>query len=321
MSSYLNSTVFIAGAHGMVGSALVQRFEALGLKRSQLLTPTHSELDCTDMHAADGFFVRYQPDIVVVAAALVGGIYANSTRPAEFFYENAMIAQTLIHAAYVHNVKRLVFLASSCMYPTDAQQPLREKSIFMGPPEKTNEAYALAKICGTKMCEYYHMQYGCDFFTVIPTSLYGPQESFDEKKCHVIPALVQRFHEAKEGDLREVAIWGTGMPLREYLYVDDFAEALCVALQHYHEPSAINIGSDEEVSIKELAQLIAEVVGYRGKIVCDTTKPDGFYRKKTDTEKFKQLGWKPKIPLREGLKKIYTQFLSREAACCSGDLG
>jgi GDP-L-fucose synthase len=305
-----NDKILIAGAQGMVGSALVRLFLAQGY--TQLLTPTRQELDCTNQAAVRAYLQRQRPDIVVIAAAKVGGIWANMTYPAEFIYINLMIACNLIHESYAAQVRRLLYLGSSCIYPRDALQPIAEGALLSSPLEKTNEAYALAKIAGIKMCQYYRAQYGCSYISAMPANLYGPNDNYHPENSHVIPALIRRFHEAKKKSLSEVAIWGTGRALREFLYVDDLATACLYLLHHYDEADHINVGSEEELSIHDLALAIAKVIGYSGSVNYDLSKPDGMPRKKSDIRRILSLGWRPTIPLSVGLKISYADFLEKE---------
>lgn len=300
--------ILIAGSHGMVGSALRRRLFSEGY--THLLTPTRQELDYTDQLAVDAFMAREKPTAVVIAAAKVGGIWANINYPAEFIYNNLMIACNLVHASHKHHISRLLYLGSSCIYPREAPQPIPEEALLTAPLEKTNEAYAVAKIAGIKLCQFYRAQYGRHYICAMPTNLYGPKDNYHPENSHVIPGLIRRFHEAKEGGLKEVAIWGTGNALREFLYVDDLAAACVHLLKSYDAPDHINVGSDDEVTIRELASLISEIVGFQGKITHDLSKPDGTPRKKTDITKILSLGWRPTIPLKEGLHLSYKDFLS-----------
>ncbi len=305
---HTDKKIFIAGAKGMVGSAICRLLSAQG--HTRLLTPSPQALDCTDQAAVRAFMAEHRPDIVVIAAAKVGGIYANMTYPAEFIYTNLMIASNLIHESYMAGVERLLYLGSTCIYPREAPQPIPEEALLTGPLEKTNEAYALAKIAGIKLCQHYRRQYGCRYIAAMPTNLYGPGDNYHPENSHVIPGLIRRFHEAKEADQPEVAIWGTGKAFREFLYVDDLAKGCLFLLQTYDKPEHINIGSNEEVTIYRLAEMVAQVVGYRGKLVQDLSKPDGTPRKKTDITRITQLGWSPEVPLKEGLKLSYHDFLN-----------
>lgn len=300
--------ILVAGARGMVGSALVRCFQAQGY--THLLTPSHQKLDYTDQLSVRNYLSINRPDIIVIAAAKVGGIWANMTYPAEFMYNNLMIAANLIHEAHKADISRLLFLGSSCIYPRESPQPIPEAALLTGPLEKTNEAYALAKIAGVKMCEYYRKQYGRSYISAMPTNLYGPKDNYHPENSHVIPGLIRRFHEAKCNRDKTVPIWGTGSALREFLYVDDLARACLHLLKHYDAPEQINIGSQDEVSIGELAALIATTVGFSGTITQDLTKPDGTPRKKTDTSRISALGWRSQVPLKEGLALSYADFLT-----------
>lgn len=302
-----NQTILILGARGMVGKSLVRRLSAEGYL--YLLTPSHAELDLTNQLAVRNYLQQMKPDVVIVAAAKVGGIYANMTYPAEFAYQNLAIGLNAIHESHQAGVDRLLFLGSTCIYPRNAEQPISENALLSGPLEKTNEAYAIAKIASLKLCRYYHEQYGRKYISAMPTNLYGPGDNYHPENSHVIPGLIRRLHEAKEARLGEVAMWGTGNALREFLHVDDLAAASFFLLEHYNEPEHINVGSSEEISIRNLTEMIAEVVGYSGKIVSDLSKPDGTPRKKSDTSKIQALGWKPTISLRKGLEKTYLDFL------------
>ena len=316
MSKYLNSKIYVAGHRGMVGSAIVRNLQAKGF--SNILTRTHAELDLTNQAAVKAFFATERPDQVYLAAAKVGGIHANNTFPAEFIYQNLMMEANVIHQAFSHGVKRLLFLGSSCIYPKLAPQPMREDALLTGKLEETNEPYAIAKIAGIKLCESYNRQYGkthgIDYRSVMPTNLYGPGDNYHPENSHVIPALIRRFHEAKVANNPEVVIWGTGTPRREFLYVDDMAAAsvfvmdLDKAIYDQHtEPmqSHINVGFGSDVTIHELAHAVAKATGYSGKIVFDPTKPDGTPRKWMDSSKLNQLGWHPKVSLEQGLALAY----------------
>lgn len=298
--------IFIAGARGMVGSALAACLYGEGY--DNLLAPSHSELDCIDQLAVRNYLQAHKPQVVVIAAAKVGGIWANMTYPAEFIYENLMIGSNLIHESHQADIPRLLYLGSTCIYPREAPQPMAEEVLLTGPLEETNEAYALAKIACIKMCQFYRAQYGRSYISAMPTNLYGPGDNYHPENSHVIPGLLRRFHEAKSSGSQTVQIWGTGQARREFLYVEDLARALLHLLQHYDEPGHINVGSLEEVAILHLAKQVALAVGYKGRIIHDLSKPDGMPRKKTDLSRILSLGWKPTISLEEGLKRTYQAF-------------
>ena len=285
----------------------MRKLNAEGFDR--LIVRTSDELDLRNQQAVHEFFKIEKPDHVFLAAAKVGGILANDTYRADFLYDNLIIEANVIHAAYAAQVKKLLFLGSSCIYPKLAPQPLKEEYLLTGLLEHTNEPYAIAKIAGIKLCEAYHDQYGCNFISVMPTNLYGPNDNYDLKSSHVLPALIRKFHEAKLKGDDSVTLWGTGEPRREFLHADDMADACYYLMQHYNEPGMVNIGTGEDLTIKELAQLISKIVGFKGKIVHDLSKPDGTPRKLLDVSKVASLGWKPKIGLEEGIKKVYQQFL------------
>lgn len=303
------SKIYLAGHRGLVGSALKRKLESKGY--TNLIFRTHKELDLTNQQAVNEFFEQKNPEYVFLAAAKVGGILANSTYPAEFIYENLMIESNLIHAAYKYGVKKLLFLGSSCIYPKLAPQPLKEEYLLTGPLEETNEAYAIAKIAGIRLCKHYNQQYGTNFISVMPTNLYGPNDNFDLETSHVMPALIRKFHEAKVNNEPEVVVWGTGKPLREFMHVDDMADA-CVYLMENCDYSDIgefvNIGVGEDVTISELVELIKEIVGFEGKIRYDTSKPDGTPRKLMDVSRLNGLGWKARIPLKDGIKETYEWY-------------
>lgn len=299
---------FVAGHRGMVGSALRRAIEKRGDR--EVLTAERSELDLVDPAATRTFLEEARPDEVIVAAARVGGIEANRSQPAEFLYENLAIASSLIHGAYEAGVERLLFLGSSCIYPREAPQPIPEDALLTGPLEPTNEGYAIAKIAGLKLCQYYRQQHGACFHSVMPTNLYGPGDNYHPDHSHVIPGLIRRFHEAKEAGADRVEIWGTGTPLREFLHVDDLAEACLLLLDQEDPPDWVNVGSGEEVSILELARLIARVVGFEGEIRTDPAMPDGTPRKALDCSRLAKLGWNPRIRLEVGLRATYRDFVS-----------
>jgi GDP-L-fucose synthase len=298
--------VWVAGHAGLVGSSLVRR---LSKSQADILTAKREELDLRDQAAVLSWVRHNRPETVIVAAATVGGIEANRTRPAEFLFNNLMIAANIIHASAESDVRKLMFLGSSCFYPRETDQPIREESMLTGPFEPTNEWYAVAKVAGVKLCQAYRRQYGKDFVAVVPTNLYGPGDNFDLAAGHVIPALIRKFHEARLNQTPSVEIWGTGRALREYLYVDDAADALVFLMENYSEEAIINVAGGEEVSIAQLAAQIAEVVGYRGTLRYDLSKPDGMPRKVLDGSKIRAAGWKPSISLQQGLERTYEWFL------------
>lgn len=303
--------IFIAGHRGLVGSALVRRFQALGY--SNLLLRDRSQVNLLEQAAVDRLFAQEKPDYVVHAAGLVGGILANSTRQADFLYENLMVASNVIRAAADNGTKKLLFLGSSCIYPKFAKQPIHESELLSSQLEPTNEGYAIAKIAGLKLCTMYRRQYGKDFISAMPTNLYGPNDNFDLQSSHVLPALLRKFHDAKTQGKDAVTLWGTGKPLREFLHVDDLADALATLMEKYGDEQTINVGSGEEVTIAELARIIAEVVGFRGELVFDSGKPDGTPRKILDSGRLRALGWKPKITLAEGVLKTYEWAVANAA--------
>lgn len=307
-----HSKIYIAGHRGMVGAATCRALQAAGYENR--ITRTHSELDLLDQAAVNTFFEAERPDVAVIAAARVGGIHANSTYPAQFMYENLAIAQNTIHAAYQAGVKRLLFLGSTCIYPKMAEQPIREESLLTSPLEPTNEAYAIAKIAGLKMCQFYRRQYGVCYHSAMPTNLYGPGDNYHPQNSHVLPALIRRFHEAKESGTPEVAIWGTGTPLREFLYADDAASGILHLLQLEEPPDWVNLGCGTDISIGDLARLIMRTIGYQGTLSFDTSKPDGTPRKLTDISKIQSTGWSPRIPIEEGVAMAYQSFLQEQGA-------
>jgi len=298
--------IYIAGHRGMVGSAIVRKLQKQGF--NNLLFRTSAELDLRNQQAVADFMQQEKPDYVFLAAAKVGGILANDRFRAEFIYDNIMIQSNIIHNSWVNGVKKLMFLGSSCIYPKLAPQPLKEEYLLSGPLEYTNEPYAIAKIAGIKMCDAYRAQYGCNFISVMPTNLYGPNDNYSLETSHVLPALIRKFHEAKIQNEPAVVIWGTGQPRREFLHADDLADACFFLMQHYNEAGLTNIGTGEDVTIKELALLIKEVVGYSGEIENDLSKPDGTPRKLMDVQKLNNLGWKASTGLREGIEKVYREF-------------
>ncbi|MXO67081.1 GDP-L-fucose synthase [Altericroceibacterium endophyticum] len=308
--------IYVAGHRGMVGGAITRKLRARG---DEVVTRTHAELDLTDQAAVRGFFASEKIDAVVLAAAKVGGIHANNTYPAEFIYENLMMEANVIHQAHRAGVNKLLFLGSSCIYPRAVAQPMREDALLTGILEPTNEPYAVAKIAGIKLCESYNRQYGTDYRSVMPTNLYGPGDNFHPENSHVMPALIRRFHEAQREEVKEVAIWGTGTPMREFLHVDDMAAAsifvLDLPLEQYQantEPmlSHINVGFGEDISIGDLARLVAKVTGYEGDIAFDTSKPDGTKRKLMDSGRLRAMGWEPSIALEQGVRETYEWFLA-----------
>jgi GDP-L-fucose synthase len=301
-----NDKIYIAGHRGMVGSAIVRKLQSEGF--SNLLFRTSKELDLRNQQAVTGFFAAEKPDFVFMAAAKVGGILANNTYRADFLYDNLMIQNNIVHEAHANGVKKLLFLGSSCIYPKLAPQPLKEEYLLTGLLEHTNEPYAIAKIAGIKLCDAYRAQYGCNYISVMPTNLYGPNDNYDLKGSHVLPALIRKFHEAKINNETSVVIWGTGTPMREFLHADDLADACYFLMQHYNEDGFVNIGVGEDITIKDLALLIKDIVGYTGTIEHDLSKPDGTPRKLMDVSKLHALGWKAKIGLREGIEKAYIDF-------------
>lgn len=305
-----NSKIYVAGHRGLVGSAIVRNLEERGY--TNIICRTHKELDLTRQADVERFFEEEKPEYVFLAAAKVGGIHANNTKPAEFIYENLMIESNIIHSAYKYGVKKLLFLGSSCIYPKFANQPIKEEYLLTGELEPTNEAYAIAKITGIELCKFYRRQYGCDFISAMPTNLYGINDNFDLETSHVLPALIRKFHEAKINNQEEVVMWGTGKPLREFMYVDDLADALVHLMLNYSDEIHVNMGTGKDLSIGELAQIVKEVVGYEGKIVNDLSKPDGTPRKLLDVSKLEATGWKYKTELREGIEKVYKWYLENK---------
>jgi GDP-L-fucose synthase len=298
-----NAKIYVAGHSGMVGSALVRKLQAEGYQ--QIVVRSSKELDLTNQQAVADFFAEQQPDYVFLAAAKVGGIYANNTYRAQFIYENLMIESNVIHNAYLQKVTKLLFLGSSCIYPKLAPQPLKEDYLLTGLLEPTNEPYAIAKIAGIKLCEAYRSQYGCHFIAVMPTNLYGYNDRYDLNNSHVLPALLRKFHSAKLTNAPAVEVWGSGTPKREFLHVDDLADACFYLMQYYNEAGLVNIGTGEDIAIKDLALLIKNIVGYTGDIIFDTTKPDGTPQKLMDVSKLHTLGWQHKIDLADGIKAVY----------------
>jgi len=304
-----NSVIFVAGASGMVGSAIVRALKKQGY--SNILTPSSKELDLSNQAAVNAWFHANKPEYVFLAAAKVGGILANNTYRADFLYVNLMIEANVIHASYLNNVKKLLFLGSSCIYPKLAPQPLKEEYLLSGELEYTNEPYAIAKIAGIKLAENYRKQYNCAFISAMPTNLYGPNDNYDLNNSHVLPALIRKFHEAKIQNLPNVTVWGTGSPLREFLHVDDLAEACLFLMEKYEGDEWLNIGVGHDISIKDLALLVKKVVGFEGDLIFDTSKPDGTPRKLMDVSKINNLGWKAKISLEEGIKAVYEEYSKR----------
>jgi GDP-L-fucose synthase len=298
-----DASIYIAGHRGLVGSNLRQLFEQRGY--SKILAPARSELDLLDQQAVVKFFEQQRPEYAIICAAKVGGILFNNQYQADFLYENVLLAANVVHAAHLSGVKKLLFLGSSCIYPRQATQPIREESLLTGPLEPTNEGYALAKIVGLKLCEKYRQQYGRNFISAMPTNLYGPGDNFHPDHSHVIPGMMRRFHEAKINNTKQVTIWGSGSPMREFLFITDLAEALFLLMERYEDAGTINVGTGQDVSISELAVLMKEVTGFQGEIVYDRSKPDGMMRKVLDVSRINSLGWKPRVSLKEGLNKTY----------------
>ncbi len=306
MKISIEDKIYIAGHRGLVGSAIVQNMQARGY--NNIIVRTHGELDLLNQSAVNDFFMIERPDVVVLAAAKVGGILANDTAPADFAYENMQIQCNVIKCAHDYRVKKLLFLGSTCIYPKMAPQPITEDALLTGPLEETNEAYAIAKIAGLELCKYFKRQYGDDFISCMPTNLYGPRDNFDLEGSHVLPAMIRKFHEAKQEGKPFVELWGTGTPLREFLYVDDMADACVFLLENYEGEQHVNIGTGQEVSIKELANTVQSIVGYQGNINWNSSMPDGTPRKLTDVSKLHQLGWRHKVDLEEGIKMAYRWF-------------
>jgi len=304
------SKVFVAGHRGLVGSAIVRRLEQDGISP---LTATRTDLDLRNQSAVNDWFRANQPDYVYLVAGTVGGILANSTRPAEFIYDNLLIHATVVHACHLHGAKKLLYLGSSCIYPREAPQPMTENALLAGPLEPTNEFYAVAKIAGIKLCQAYRRQYGCDFISAMPTNLYGPNDNFDLTSSHVLPALIRKFHDAKLEGTAEVSVWGSGRPRREFLHVDDLASACVFLMRNYDEEPHINVGTGEDLSIRDLAEMIRDVVYPQARIVFDSSRPDGPPRKLLDISRLRSLGWSPSIPLRAGIESTYRWFLEHQA--------
>lgn len=301
-----NSKIYVAGHRGLVGSAIIRNLIKQGY--NNLITKTRQELNLLDTQAAAEFFKKEKPEYIFLAAAKVGGIMANKTYPAQFIYENLQIQNNIIHQSYLNGVKKLLFLGSSCIYPRECPQPIKEEYLLTGPLEPTNEPYAIAKIAGIKMCQSYNREYGTNFISVMPTNLYGPNDNFDLANSHVLPALIRKFHEAKINSSESVKVWGTGNPKREFLHVDDLATACVFLMNNYDSSEIINIGTGIDILIRELVEIIKNIIGFKGKIKWDTTKPDGVSRKLLDVSKIHKLGWKHKINLEEGIKMTYEWY-------------
>jgi GDP-L-fucose synthase len=298
--------IYVAGHRGMVGSAILRKLKKEGF--DNFVWRTSLELDLRDQKAVANFFETEKPQYVFLAAAKVGGIMANQTYQADFIYDNLMIQNNIIHQSYKNEAKKLLFLGSSCIYPKLAPQPLKEEYLLTGPLEPTNDAYAIAKIAGIRMCDAYRAQYGCNFISAMPTNLYGPNDNYDLNNSHVFPALIRKLHEAKQKGNPEVIVWGTGKPLREFLHVDDVADACYHLMQHYNEPGLVNIGTGKDISIRDLAEMMKEIIGYKGTLVFDATKPDGTPRKLMDVSKIHSFGWQAAISLREGIERVYGAY-------------
>jgi GDP-L-fucose synthase len=301
-----SSKIYVAGHGGLVGSAIYRRLQTAGY--TNLIGRRSRELDLTRQAEVEAFFAREKPEYVFLAAARVGGILANNTYPAEFIYLNLMIQNNIIHSSYRNGVRKLLFLGSSCIYPKFAPQPMKEEHLLTGELEPTNEPYAVAKIAGIKMCQAYHRQYGTDYISVMPTNLYGPHDNFDLETSHVLPAMIRKFHEAKEGKRPSVEVWGTGSPRREFLYIDDLADACVYLMERYDDPKIVNIGVGEDISIRDLSMLVKKVVGYEGEVAFDTSKPDGTPRKLLDVARLHSLGWRAATGLEEGIRKTYEWY-------------
>jgi GDP-L-fucose synthase len=304
--------IFVAGHRGLVGSAITRQLRTEGY--TNLLTATREQLDLRDQAAVNYWFRANRPEYVFLVAGTVGGILANSTRPAEFLYDNMMMHGTVVHAAHLYGVKRLLYLGSSCIYPRECLQPMKEEYLLSGPLESTNEAYALAKIAGIKLCQSYRKQYGCDFIAAMPTNLYGPHDNFDLNSSHVLPALIRKFHDAKVGGHEAVGIWGTGTPRREFLHVDDLADACLFLMRHYDAAEHINVGTGEDLSIRELAEMVREIVHPTARLEFDADKPDGTPRKLLDVSRLHDLGWRHRIELRRGIVETYDWFVTQSSA-------
>ena len=312
----LEARIFVAGHGGLVGSAIMRRLRADGY--SNLLTARRDQLDLRDQAAVNYWFRANRPEYVFLVAGTVGGIMANSTRPAEFLYDNMMIHATVVHASHLYGVNKLLYLGSSCIYPRLAPQPIVEDALLTGPLEPTNEAYALAKITGIKLCDSYRTQYGCNFISAMPTNLYGPHDNFDLTSSHVLPALIRKFHDAKTGVHPTVEVWGTGSPLREFLHVDDLADACLFLMSHYDEPGPINVGTGKDLPIRELAETVRDIVNPEAQLTFDHSKPDGTPRKVLDVSRLKSLGWTASTPIHEGIESTYAWFLDNVDADIRG---
>ena len=307
----LDAPIFVAGSRGLVGSAIVRRLEHAGASR--LLTATRDQLDLRDQAAVSYWFRANRPEYVFLVAGTVGGILANSTRPAEFIYDNMLIHATVVHAAHQYGARKLLYLGSSCIYPREAAQPIKEEALLSGPLEPTNEAYAIAKIAGIKLCQSYRKQYGCDFVSAMPTNLYGTNDNFDLNSSHVLPAMIRKFHDAREEGRKEVVVWGTGKPRREFLHVDDLADACVFLMKNYSDEMHINVGTGEDLSIGELAETVKRIVHPGATIVYDSSKPDGTPRKLLDVSRLHALGWRHRMSLGEGIEHTYNWFLANHA--------
>ena len=305
------SKIYVAGHRGLVGSAIVRALQTQGY--NNLVLRTHDELDLTNQQAVSDFFAEGKPEFVILAAAKVGGIMANNTYPADFIYNNLAIQNNVIHASYINGVKKLLFLGSSCIYPKLAPQPIKEEYLLTGPLESTNEAYAIAKIAGLKLCQFYNQQYGTNYIAVMPTNLYGPHDNFDPETSHVLPALIRKFHEAKISNESSVTLWGSGSPRREFLHVDDLADACVFLMDNYNGRDRINIGTGVDVTIKELAELIKSITGYTGEVRWDTSRPDGTPQKLLDVSRLHALGWEHKTELTDGIKKTYDWYTAQHS--------
>ncbi|MEE8525226.1 MAG: GDP-L-fucose synthase [Thermoanaerobaculia bacterium] len=305
-----NARIYVAGHRGLVGSAILRRLQAEGY--GNVLTASRGNLDLRDQKAVNLWFREHRPQYVFLVAGTVGGILANSTRPAEFIYDNMMIHATVVHAAHLYGADKLLYLGSACIYPRESRQPISEDALLTGPLEPTNEAYAVAKIAGIKLCQAYRRQYGCDFISAMPSNLYGPRDNFNLESSHVLPALIRKFHEAKSEGRREVTIWGTGSCSREFLHVDDLAEGCLFLMRHYQDDQPINVGTGEELTIRELAERIRDAVHPGGRLVFDTSKPDGAPRRLLDVSRLHELGWRHRIALSDGIRQTYSWFLEHQ---------